>query len=66
MVYFIEYAKVSPAVLDMIITAACSNAYTMSYPVEGTDDMFELAVCFWEDTTNLDLCKVERALAPYV
>lgn len=66
MVYFIEYAKVSPAVLDMIITTACSNAYTMSYPVEDADDMFELTVCFWEDATNLDLCKVERALAPYV
>ena len=66
MVYFIEYAKVSPAVLDMIITKACPNAYTMSYPAEDADDVFELWVCFWEDATSLDLCKVEKALAPYV
>ena len=66
MVYYIEYAKVSPAVLDMVVYTVCPIAYVMNYPVEGTDDIFEAVVCFWEEPTTLDKCKVEKALAPYV
>lgn len=64
MTVIIEYATISPIVLENIITKAVPNALVMFTDID--EDYFEVSVCGWLPLTSLDLAKVEDVIARYV
>lgn len=64
MTVYIDYAMVSPAVVDVEISRACPKAYTRFLDCE---DFFLLRVCSYDgEFTPKELAIIERVLAPYV
>ena len=66
MVYVIDYALVSPAVLASLIESQVPNAIPMYRNAYG--DFFEISIAWWDEdkVTSHDLAQIERIVAPYV
>lgn len=64
MTVIIEYATISPAVLNTIITKATCNALCTWRDID--EEFFEFEVMGWLPLTITDLAKIERILARYV
>lgn len=61
----IEYAEVSPAVLETEVTKAVPNAYVRYRDID--EDFFEFHIGAWNGKmTPKELCKIEEVLAQYV
>ncbi len=60
----IEYAEISPAVLDLAVRNATCNA--VCFWTEVDEDHFEFEVIGWLPLTPADLVRIEEVLAPYV
>ena len=60
----IEYAEISPAVLDLAVRNATGNAVCLWREVD--EDHFEFEVIGWLPLTTSDLACIEEVLAPYV
>lgn len=64
MTVIIDYAIISPAVLDREVRNATCNAVCMWREVN--EDCFEFEVMGWLPLTPSDLACIEKVLAPYV
>lgn len=64
MTVIIDYATVSPAVLDLAVRNATCNALCMWRDLN--EDYFEFEVMGWLPLTSSDLVAIEKVLAPYV
>lgn len=60
----IEYAEISPAVLDLEVRNAVCNAVCLWREVD--EDHFEFEVIGWLPLTPGELARIEKVLAPYV
>ena len=64
MTVIIEYATISPAVLENIIMNAVPNAFC--YVNDIDEDYFEFVVCSWLPMNSCELAQVKKILAQYV
>ena len=64
MTVIIEYANISPAVLETLVRAACINAFCTYRGID--EEYFEFSVCGWLPLTGADLIAIEGVLAQYV
>lgn len=64
MTVIIEYANISPAVLETLVRAACINAFCTYRDID--EEYFEFSVCGWLPLTGADLIAIEGVLAQYV
>lgn len=64
MTVIIEYATISPIVLENIITTAVPNALVIFSDID--EDYYEVSVSGWLSFTSEDLAKVEEVIARYV
>lgn len=64
MTVIIEYATISPAVLQNIVMSAVPNAFCYAKDID--EDYFEFAVCGWLPMSSCELAQVEKILAQYV
>ena len=60
----IEYARISPAVLETLVRAACINAFCTYRDID--EEYFEFSVCGWLPLTGADLIAIKGVLAQYV
>lgn len=67
MVFFVDYALVSPSVLAYFITSQLPNAIPM-WQDNLHSDFFEMSIAWWDEdvVTSADLALIERIVAPYV
>lgn len=64
MTVIIEYATISPAVLQNIVMNAVPNAFCYSNDID--EDYFEFVVLGWLPMNSYELAQVEKILAQYV